>query len=94
MLFQFPQNFKLFGLADDISRLDQILGKQGSKAKDVYASKISLASRVVKVERSVSNAMQISTKITFPLTTNIILTFYNLFPDAGGRHRGEIRYFN
>lgn len=35
-------------------RLDQILGKQGSKAKDVYASKISLASRVVKVERSVS----------------------------------------
>ena len=36
-------------------RLDQILGKQGSKAKDVYASKISLASRVVKVERSVSN---------------------------------------
>lgn len=34
-------------------RLDQILGKQGSKAKDVYASKISLASRVVKVERSV-----------------------------------------
>lgn len=37
-----------------MSRLDQILGKQGSKAKDVYASKISLASRVVKVERSVS----------------------------------------
>lgn len=36
-----------------IYRLDQILGKQGSKAKDVYASKISLASRVVKVERSV-----------------------------------------
>jgi len=33
--------------------LDQILGKQGSKAKDVYASKISLASRVVKVERQV-----------------------------------------
>ncbi|XP_055319189.1 potassium voltage-gated channel subfamily KQT member 4 isoform X1 [Sitodiplosis mosellana] len=37
------------------SRLDQILGKQGSKAKDVYASKISLASRVVKVERSVAD---------------------------------------
>lgn len=36
-------------------RLDQILGKQGSKAKDVYASKISLASRVVKVERQVIN---------------------------------------
>lgn len=39
----------------NIYRLDQILGKQGSKAKDVYASKISLASRVVKVERSVSS---------------------------------------
>ncbi|XP_037716971.1 potassium voltage-gated channel subfamily KQT member 1 isoform X10 [Drosophila subpulchrella] len=36
-------------------RLDQILGKQGSKAKDVYASKISLASRVVKVERQVAD---------------------------------------
>lgn len=36
-------------------RLDQILGKQGSKAKDVYASKISLASRVVKVERQVDD---------------------------------------
>ncbi|XP_037968694.2 potassium voltage-gated channel subfamily KQT member 1 isoform X4 [Plutella xylostella] len=35
------------------TRLDQILGKQGSKAKDVYASKISLASRVVKIERQV-----------------------------------------
>lgn len=53
-------------------RLDQILGKQGSKAKDVYASKISLASRVVKVERSVcfnqpldtSNSMSYS-KIAF-----------------------------
>ncbi|XP_071440852.1 potassium voltage-gated channel subfamily KQT member 1-like isoform X2 [Hetaerina americana] len=36
-------------------RLDQILGKQGSKAKDVYISKISLASRVVKVERQVDD---------------------------------------
>ncbi|XP_060516451.1 potassium voltage-gated channel subfamily KQT member 1-like [Cylas formicarius] len=36
-------------------RLDQILGKQGSKSKDVYASKISLASRVVKVERQVDD---------------------------------------
>ncbi|CAK1539962.1 unnamed protein product [Leptosia nina] len=36
-------------------RLDQILGKQGSKAKDVYASKISLASRVVKIERQVDD---------------------------------------
>ena len=33
--------------------MDQILGKQGSKSKDAYASKISLASRVVKVERQV-----------------------------------------
>ena len=31
-----------------------ILGKVGSKAKDVYESKLSLASRIVKVERSVS----------------------------------------
>ena len=38
-----------------LNRLDQILGKQGSKARDVYASKISLASRIVKVERQVSN---------------------------------------
>lgn len=38
-----------------IYRLDQILGKQGSKAKDVYASKISLASRIVKVERQVNH---------------------------------------
>lgn len=37
------------------SRLDQILGKAGSKAKDVYESKISLASRIVKVERSVED---------------------------------------
>ena len=34
-------------------RLDVILGKVGSKAKDVYESKISLASRIVKVERAV-----------------------------------------
>ncbi|XP_048249838.1 potassium voltage-gated channel subfamily KQT member 1-like [Haliotis rufescens] len=34
------------------ARLDQILGKVGSKNKDVYDSKQSLASRVVKVERS------------------------------------------
>lgn len=32
-----------------------ILGKVGSKAKDVYESKISLASRIVKVERSVED---------------------------------------
>ncbi|KAF2360435.1 Potassium channel voltage dependent KCNQ C-terminal [Trinorchestia longiramus] len=36
-------------------RLDQILGKQGSKSKDVYESKISLASRIVKVERQVDD---------------------------------------
>ncbi|XP_033229006.1 potassium voltage-gated channel subfamily KQT member 1-like [Belonocnema kinseyi] len=37
------------------TRLDQILGKQGSKAKDVYASKTSLASRVVNIERQVDD---------------------------------------
>ncbi|XP_041362075.1 potassium voltage-gated channel subfamily KQT member 1-like [Gigantopelta aegis] len=36
-------------------RLDQILGKAGSKNKDVYESKQSLASRIVKVERSVED---------------------------------------
>lgn len=36
-------------------RLDVILGKVGSKAKDVYDSKQSLASRIVKVERTVSS---------------------------------------
>ena len=35
------------------SRIDLILGKAGSKKADVYESKISLASRVVKVERQV-----------------------------------------
>lgn len=37
------------------ARLDMILGKVGSKSKDVYESKLSLASRIVKVERSVSS---------------------------------------
>ncbi|XP_059158214.1 potassium voltage-gated channel subfamily KQT member 5-like [Physella acuta] len=36
-------------------RLDQILGRQGSKSKDVYESKLSLASRIVKVERQVDD---------------------------------------
>ena len=34
-------------------RIDQILGKAGSKNKDVYESKVSLSSRIVKVERQV-----------------------------------------
>ncbi|RUS89394.1 hypothetical protein EGW08_002831, partial [Elysia chlorotica] len=41
-------------------RLDQILGRQGSKSKDVYESKICLASRIVKVERQVDD---IETKV-------------------------------
>ncbi|ELU11555.1 hypothetical protein CAPTEDRAFT_183094 [Capitella teleta] len=36
-------------------RLDVILGKSGSKKPDVYESKISLASRIVKVERQVDD---------------------------------------
>ncbi|PAA57571.1 hypothetical protein BOX15_Mlig000995g2, partial [Macrostomum lignano] len=36
-------------------RLDQILGRQGSKDKDAYESKVSLASRIVKVERSMED---------------------------------------
>ena len=44
--------FKVKGLQ---SRLDLILGRQGSKAKDVYESKTSLASRIVNVERMVDS---------------------------------------
>ena len=38
---------------DDYFRLDVILGKAGSKKADTYDSKISVASRIVKVERQV-----------------------------------------
>ena len=44
--------FKVKGLQ---SRLDLILGRQGSKSKDVYESKTSLASRIVNVERMVDS---------------------------------------
>lgn len=41
----------------DSNRLDSILGKSGAKTKDSYESKLSLASRIVKVERTVSLMM-------------------------------------
>ena len=44
--------FKVKGLQ---SRLDLILGRPGSKGKDVYESKTSLASRIVNVERMVDS---------------------------------------
>ena len=44
--------FKVKGLQ---SRLDLILGQAGSKTKDVYESKTSLASRIVNVERMVDS---------------------------------------
>ena len=44
--------FKVKGLQ---TRLDLILGRQGSKSKDVYESKTSLASRIVNVERQVDS---------------------------------------
>ena len=44
--------FKVKGLQN---RLDLILGRQGSKAKDVYESTTSLASRIVNVERMVDS---------------------------------------
>ena len=37
------------------TRLDQILGAQGSKGKDVYDSKTSLASKIVNIERQVDS---------------------------------------
>ncbi|GBM63813.1 hypothetical protein AVEN_3132-1, partial [Araneus ventricosus] len=55
--------------------LDQILGKAGSKAKDVYESKVSLACRIVKVERTVEEIdskleqlieMYLSDRVNFP----------------------------
>lgn len=66
-----PYGCSLLKLANDVRRLDvicafflyrldQILGKVGSKAKDVYESKISLASRIVKVERAVSESLLIT----------------------------------
>lgn len=53
--FKKIETFFLLNFAFFPHRLDQILGKQGSKAKDVYASKTSLASRVVTIERQVSH---------------------------------------
>ncbi|GFT21159.1 potassium voltage-gated channel subfamily KQT member 5, partial [Nephila pilipes] len=60
------------------SRLDQILGKAGSKAKDVYESKVSLACRIVKVERTVEEIdskleqlieMYLSDRVNYPPTS-------------------------
>ena len=53
IFFNRPSN--LFIPSPHANRLDIILGKVGSKAKDVYESKVSLASRIVKVERSVED---------------------------------------
>lgn len=47
--------FQIVMCSSFCTRLDVILGKVGSKRKDVYDSKQSLASRIVKVERSVMN---------------------------------------
>ena len=49
-------------------RLDQILGRQGSKAKDVYESKLSLASRIVKTERQVLFTHPCHTHVNIGLT--------------------------
>lgn len=72
-----------------IYRLDQILGKQGSKAKDVYASKISLASRVVKVERSVSEQ-----KKNYGNEIEVKIFYLSSLCTSGSWYRGKIRYFN
>ena len=48
-----------------VFRLDLILGKTGSKKPDVYESKQSLASRVVKVERQVSHFWDIKQMVLY-----------------------------
>uniref|UniRef100_T1J3K4 Potassium voltage-gated channel subfamily KQT member 5 n=1 Tax=Strigamia maritima TaxID=126957 RepID=T1J3K4_STRMM len=78
-------------------RLDQILGKQGSQAKDVYESKLSLASRVVKVERQVED---IETKLDQLIEMYIedrkrihALPVLEIPPTSFGASRGEIDDF-
>ena len=63
-------------------RLDQILGRQGSKAKDVYDSKQSLASRIVKTERQV--------RIFQYLFFSFLLAF-NIFHFLGWWNRRKVR---
>lgn len=56
-------------------RLDQILGKQGSKGgKDVYDNKYCLASRIVNVERQVVVPLSHQVLLFFPL-----IRFFFLF---------------
>lgn len=63
--------FKLFWLQHDRNpsffRLDQILGRQGSKSEDVYDSQQSLASRIVKIEHKVSLAKYICCGLPFAI---------------------------
>ncbi|GIY14524.1 potassium voltage-gated channel subfamily KQT member 5 [Caerostris darwini] len=76
------------------SRLDQILGKAGSKAKDVYESKVSLACRIVKVERTVEEIdskleqlieMYLSDRVNYP--PNSIIGTPSRSPPPSAAHR-------
>ncbi|XP_053201857.1 uncharacterized protein LOC128386803 isoform X3 [Panonychus citri] len=68
------------------ARLDVILGKVGSKAIDAYESKMSLASRIVKVERTVEDVenkvdqlleMYLEDRINFQALSTIIINHNN-----------------
>ena len=59
-------------------RLDQILGKQSSKGKDVYDTKYCLASRIVNVERQVA-IMMTATCSTRLQPTAFLILFYFFF---------------
>ena len=53
ILFTFGKVVNYFYDRSCLFRIDLILGRQGSKSKDVYESKQSLASRIVNTERQV-----------------------------------------
>ena len=63
-----PHTLNVFDSIFVVSRLDQILGKPGGKKVDVYESKQSLASRVVKVERSVMDITDITYLVLDPVS--------------------------
>ena len=81
--------FKVKGLQ---SRLDLILGRQGSKAKDVYESKTSLASRIVNVERmvdSIDEKFQLFIEMYQEDRKRFLETQHRLENNGGGNHDNQ-----